>query len=146
MLQANITREDMKGAVCGLTPGHKLDPVMNQSRASSVHQLPSKPAILAKPRTFKGLWPQKYPQIWHTKGSLVNGYLKKKLKKKLSDTLVRGHTTMTTMACNSNYVTTVDSNCWLSLKNSPHQTMCANMEEELLRRIAANRRFIAKIA
>ena len=29
------------------------------------------------------------------------------------------------MACNSNYVATVDINCWLSSKNSPHQTMCA---------------------
>ena len=35
------------------------------------------------------------------------------------------------MACNSNYVATVDSNCWLSSDNSPHQTMCAHMEEEL---------------
>ena len=50
------------------------------------------------------------------------------------------------MTCNSNYVDTVDSNCWLSLKNSPHQTMCAHMVEELLRRIAANRLFVAKIA
>ena len=50
------------------------------------------------------------------------------------------------MACNSNYVATVDSNCWLSSENSPHQTMCAHMEEELLRRIAANRRIVAKIA
>ena len=50
------------------------------------------------------------------------------------------------MACNSKYVATVDSNCWLSSKNSPHQTMCAHVDEELLRRIAANRRFVAKIA
>ena len=52
------------------------------------------------------------------------------------------------MACNSNYVATVDSNCWLSSENSPHQTMYAHMEEELLwrSRIAANRRFVAKIA
>ena len=35
---------------------------------------------------------------------------------------------MNTMAFNSNYVTTVDSNCGLSSKNSPHQTMCAHME------------------
>ena len=50
------------------------------------------------------------------------------------------------MACNSNYVATVY--CWLSSKNSPHQTMCAHMEEEILRRssIAANRRVVAKIA
>ena len=34
------------------------------------------------------------------------------------------------MACNSNYVATVDSKCWLSSKNSPHQTMCAHMEKE----------------
>ena len=50
------------------------------------------------------------------------------------------------MACNSNDVATVDSSCWLSSKNSHHQTMCAHMEEELLRRIAANRRFVAKLA
>ena len=37
------------------------------------------------------------------------------------------------MACNSNNVATVDSNC-------PHQTMCAHigLEEELLRRVAAD--------
>ena len=52
---------------------------------------------------------------------------------------------MTTMACNSNYVT-VDSVGWLSSKNSPHETMGAHMEEKLLRMIAANRRFVAKIA
>ena len=39
------------------------------------------------------------------------------------------------MACNSNCVATVDSNCWLSSKNSPNQTMCVHMGEELLRRI-----------
>ena len=50
------------------------------------------------------------------------------------------------MACNSNYVAIVDSNCWLSSKNSPHQKMFAHIEEELLRRIAANRRFVANIA
>ena len=52
------------------------------------------------------------------------------------------------MACDSNYFATVDSNCWLSSKNSPHQTMCSHMKEELLRRsrITANRRFIAKLA
>ena len=51
------------------------------------------------------------------------------------------------MACNSNNcVATVDSNCWLSSKNSPHQTMCAHMEEDLLRRIVANILFIAQIA
>ena len=51
------------------------------------------------------------------------------------------------MSCNSNYVATVDSNCWLSSKNSPNQRMCAHMEEELLRRsrIAANRLFVAKM-
>ena len=49
------------------------------------------------------------------------------------------------MACNSNYVTTVDSSCWLSSKNSPHQTMGAHVEEELLRRIADDRRIVAKI-
>ena len=75
-------------------------------------------------------------------GSLVNGNVKK-----VTFTLVGGHTTVTTMACNLNYVTTVDSNCWLSSKNSPHQTVCAMaMEEELRRRIAANGRFVAKIA
>ena len=48
------------------------------------------------------------------------------------------------MACNSSYVATVDNNCWLSSENSPLQTMCAHMEEELLRRsrIAANRCFV----
>ena len=52
------------------------------------------------------------------------------------------------MACNSNYVATMDSNCWLSSKNCPHQTMCAHMEEELLRRsrVAANRCLVAKTA
>ena len=49
------------------------------------------------------------------------------------------------MTCNSNYVAIVDSNCWLSSKNSPHQKMFAHIEEELLRRIAANRRFVANI-
>ena len=73
-------------------------------------------------------------------GSLVNGHFNK--SKNLSDSLFGGHT-----ACNSNYVATVDSNCWLSSKNvSPHQTMCAHIEEDLLRRIAANRRFVANIA
>ena len=82
-----------------------------------------------------------------SKGSLVDGNLKKRKKEKwLSVTLVGGHTTVTTMARNSNYSTTVDSNRWLSSKKSPHQTMCAHMEEELLRRIAANRCIVAKIA
>ena len=74
----------------------------------------------------------------------VNGNLNK--FQKFSDTLAGGQTTVTTMACNSNYVTTVYSNCWLSSKNSPRQTMCVHMEEELVRRIAANRHFVAKIA
>ena len=34
----------------------------------------------------------------------------------------------------------------ISSKNSPRQTMCAHMVEELLRRIAANRLFVANIA
>ena len=46
MLQANITREDVEDAVCVLTLEQKLDPAMNQSRASFVHQHPSKPANL----------------------------------------------------------------------------------------------------
>ena len=56
------------------------------------------------------------------------------------------------MACNSNNFSLllwiVGPNCWLSSKNSPHQTMCAHMEEELLRRsrIVANRSFVARIA
>ena len=52
------------------------------------------------------------------------------------------------MTCNSNYVATVDNSCWLSSKNSAHQTKCAHMEEELLRRsrFVANRCFVAKIA
>ena len=50
------------------------------------------------------------------------------------------------MVCNSNYGGTVDSNSWLSSNNSHHQMMCAHIEEELLRRIAANRSFVAKIA
>ena len=71
----------------------------------------------------------------------VNGNFSK--LKMLSDTPVGCHTAM---AYNSNYVAAVDSNCWLSSENSPYQTMCAHVEEELLQMIAANRNFVAKIA
>ena len=34
MLQANVSREDVKYAVCGLPPEQKLDQAKNQSRAT----------------------------------------------------------------------------------------------------------------
>ena len=63
-MHANVTREDVKDAVCGLNPEQKLDPARNQSRAPSSFETSEQlKAIVAKPRTFKGLWPQKYPRI-----------------------------------------------------------------------------------
>ena len=48
------------------------------------------------------------------------------------------------MACNSNAAAATGS--WLSSKNSPHQTIRAHMEKELLRVISHKRRLVAKIA
>ena len=75
------------------------------------------------------------------KGSPVNGHFNK--LKQLSYTLVGGHA-IYTMACNSNAAAATGS--WLSLKNSPHQTIRANMEKELLRVISHKRRLVAKLA
>ena len=47
------------------------------------------------------------------------------------------------MACNSNAAAIGN---WLSPKNSPHQTIRAHMEKELLRMISHKRRLVAKIA
>ena len=63
------------------------------------------------------------------KGSPVNGRFNK--LKKLSYTLVGGHA-IYTMACNSNAAADATGS-WLSSKNSPHQTIHAHMENELLR-------------
>ena len=48
------------------------------------------------------------------------------------------------MACNSNAAAAIGN--WLSSKNSPHQTIRAHMEKELLRMIYHKRRLVAKIA
>ena len=50
------------------------------------------------------------------------------------------------MACNSNYVATMDRNCWLSSKNSPSSDDVCSHGGGILMRIAANRRLVAKIA
>ena len=76
-----------------------------------------------------------------TKGSPVNGHLNK--LKKLSYTLAGGHA-IYTMACHSNAAAAIGN--WLSSKNSPHQTIRAHMEKELLRMISHKRRLVAKIA
>ena len=47
------------------------------------------------------------------------------------------------MACHSNAAAAIAS--WLSSKNSPHQTIRAHMEKELLRMISHKRRLFAKI-
>ena len=48
------------------------------------------------------------------------------------------------MACNSNAAAAIAS--WLSSTNSPHQTMRAHMEKELLRMISHKRHLVATIA
>ena len=74
-------------------------------------------------------------------GSPVNGHFNK--LKKLSYTLVGGHA-IYTMACDSNAAAAIGS--WLSSKRSPHQTIRAHKEKELLRMISHKRRLVAKIA
>ena len=75
------------------------------------------------------------------KGSLVNGAFNKWTK--ISDTLVvkKGHATKT---YHSNAVAAMDS--WLFSMNHPDQTIPAHMDKELLRRIAANRHIVGRIA
>ena len=75
------------------------------------------------------------------KGSPVNGHFNK--LKKLSYTPVGRHA-IYTMAWNSNAVAAIGS--WLSPKSSPHQTIRAQMEKELLRMISHKIRLVAKIA
>ena len=70
--------------------------------------------------------------------SQVNGHFNK--LKRLSYTLVGGHA-IYTMACNSNAAAAIGS--WLSSKNSPHQTIRAHMEKELLRMISHKSRLVA---
>ena len=101
MLNAKMPREDVKDG-CGYRNILRFDTVQSWLGCSTY---PVGPTLFVT---------DKAPN-----GSLVNGNFNK-LKKTLSDTLVGGHTTM---ACNSNYVATVDSNCWLSSKNSPRRTM-----------------------
>ena len=48
------------------------------------------------------------------------------------------------MACKSNAAAAIGS--WLSSKNSPHQTIRAYNEKELLRMISHKKRLFAKIA
>ena len=74
-------------------------------------------------------------------GSPVNGHFNK--LQKLSYTLVGGHA-IYTMACNSNAAAAIGS--WLSSKNSPHQTIRAHIEKELLRMIYHKRRLVAQTA
>ncbi len=64
--------------------------------------------------------------------------------KKLSYTLAGGHA-IYTMACNSNAAADATGR-WLSSKDSPHQTMRAHMEKELLRMISHKRRLVVKTA
>ena len=64
-------------------------------------------------------------------------------KSYLKYTLVGGHA-IYTMACNSNAAAAIGS--WLSSKNSPHQTIRAHIEKELLRMISHKRCLVAKIA
>ena len=49
-----------------------------------------------------------------------------------------------TMACNSNAAAAIGS--WLSSKNSPHETIRAHLEKDLLQMISHKRRLVAKIA
>ena len=78
--------------------------------------------------------------VTEPKGSPVNGHFNN--LKKLSYTLVGGHA-IYNMACNSNAAAL---GSWLFSKNSPHQTIRAHMEKELLRMIYHKRRIVAKIA
>ena len=48
------------------------------------------------------------------------------------------------MACNSNAAAAIGS--WLSTKNSPHKTIRAHIEKELLRMISYKRCIVAKLA
>ena len=57
--------------------------------------------------------------------------------------LVGGHA-IYSMACHSNAAAAIGS--WLSSKMSPHKTIRAHMEKELLRMNSHKRRLVAKIA
>ena len=75
------------------------------------------------------------------KGLPVNGHfnkLKSYLTRKLEVALYIHH------GLHSNAAAAIGS--WLSSKNSPHQTIRAHMEKELLRMISHKRRLVAKIA
>ena len=143
-----------------------IDPTKHHYIPSSVHQFPTNTANSCKWSLQScGLW--KDPDYRHIpkilcspkldgvfnlpctllvtdiapKGSPVNGHFNNKM---LSYTLVGSHA-IYTMACNSNSAADA-TDSWLSSKDSPHQTIRAHMEKELLRMISHKRRLVVKIA